>query len=226
VSTTTTTTTAAGGGGRHRAWTPDGQTVERAELLLRRAGVRLDPDVSWDRVVAMLARVLARHDPFASEHGRLLVAALQPRNRKERKAGPRAPAEHAIRYLLGHGEPPWPRAVAAALERHTERQQARARQLVRLAPVAARDGPTAARMVAGHWREYGRPPSPTTLGRMVGWNAHDTWATVHLLVEEGWLGLYRGQLRPGPRARQPAPTGAGVAEGGRRVEDVSLPGGR
>jgi hypothetical protein len=186
---------------------PDGQSIHRAEVMLRRAHLDHEPDVDVERMVAMLARLLDRHDPFASEHGRLLVAALHPRTRKERRAGPRPPPEHAVRYLLGHGEPPWPRAVQAALERHQERQQARARQLVRLDPTAARDGSAAARLVADHWREHGRQPPPAQLGKALGWRSYDVWALVHLLVDAGWLALHHGKLQPGPRARQRAPAG-------------------
>jgi hypothetical protein len=205
---TATTTATATATGRQRKG-PEARSLRRSEVLLRRAHLQLQPEVPWERMVAMLAKVLDRHDPFASEHGRLLVAALQVRSRKERRAGPRPAAEHAVRYLLARGEPPWPRAVTAATERHQERQHARGRQLVRLAPTAVRDGPAAARVVAGHWRECGRPPTPTQLGKALGWPSHDVWAVVHLLVDVGWLDLYRGQLRPGSRARQPAGTGTG-----------------
>jgi hypothetical protein len=53
------------------------------------------------------------------------------------------------------------------------------------------------------WRERGRPPSPTQLGRVLGWPSHDVWAVIHLLVEAGWLALHGGELQPGPLARQP-----------------------
>jgi hypothetical protein len=197
--------TATGTTTGNRKKPPDGRTLQRAEVLLRRAHLDHEPDVGWERMVAMLARVLDRHDPFTSEHGGLLVAALRVRTRKERRAGPRPPAEHAVRHLLGHGEPPWPRAVTAAQERQQQHDQARARQLVRLAPTATRDGPTAARLVADHWREHGRPPGPVELGKALGWPSHDRWAVIHLLVEAGWLALHHRQLQPGPRARQPAP---------------------
>jgi hypothetical protein len=186
----------------------------RAETLLRRANLPTLPGVAEERQVAMLARVLGCYDPFGSGHGRLLAAALRPRNRKERDAGPRPAAEYAVRQLLARGEPPWPRAVQAAErveQRRREHRQARCRQLVELAPTADRDGQAAAQLVADHWREHDRPPSPAELGEALGWPTPGVWALVHLLIEAGWLAGHRGRLRPGPRARaaQPVLSGRG-----------------
>jgi hypothetical protein len=197
-----TTATGAGAGTKRQ---PDGRTLHRAEGLLRRGQLHPEPNVDADRIAVMLARVLDRHDPLQSEHGRLLVAALSPRSKRERRAGPRPPAEAAGRRLLAQGQAPWPKAVAAAAERHEAYRQARGRRADRLAPVAARDGPRAAQLVIDFWRERGQPPSPTRLGYGLGWNAHETWALVHQLVNLGWLAVHRGQLHPGPCARRPAP---------------------
>jgi hypothetical protein len=202
----TTTGTTATGTGRHRKPPPpDERTVHRAEVLLRRAQLQPDPDVDTERMVAMLARVLARHDPFTSEHGRLVVAALRARSKRERRAGPRPAAEHAVRYLLGAGEAPWPKAVAGAVAQQRAHDRARSRRAVRLAPLAVRDGPEAARTVAGWWRDYNRPPTPNQLGKQLGWDAHTTWAVIHQLVDLGWLALHDRQLQPGPRARGQTP---------------------
>jgi hypothetical protein len=159
-------------------------------------------------MVLMLARVLARHDPFASEHGRLVVAALRARSKREQRAGRRPPAEHAVRSLLGHGDAPWPKAVAGAVEAQRAHDQGRSRRAVRLAPTAVRCGPEAARTVAAHWRDHHRPPTPNQLGKTLGWDAHDTWTLVHQLVDLGWLALHQRQLHPGPRARGMAPAPA------------------
>jgi hypothetical protein len=187
---------------------------QRAEILLRRAHLPCHPEVGWEWQVAMLAKVLHHHDPFASDHGRFLAAALQARTRKERRAGPRPAAEHAVRYLVTRGEPPWPRAVAAAVERQQAHEQARARQQARLTPTADRDGPAAAQAVVDHWRDHDRQPSPYQLGRVLGWPSHDVWALIHLLVEAGWLDLHRGTLRPGHRARHQPATLPAAASGG------------
>jgi hypothetical protein len=189
---------------RRRKRPPDGRSVQRAELLLRRARLQLHPDVPHDQAVAMLAQVLDRHDPFASEHGRLLVAAFRGRTRKERRAGPRPAAEQAVRDLLACGQAPTPAAVAAAVDQYQRHERGLVRKVARLAPTADRDGPSAAQAVVDHWREHGRRPSPAQLGRQLGWPSHDVWAVIHLLVEAGWLALHHGDLRPGPRARQPA----------------------
>ena len=205
----TADTTTAPATSRHRKRAPDGRTLRRAEVLLRRSQLQLEPEVPFEQAVAMLARVLQRNDPFASDHGRLLVAALRARSRKERRAGPRPPPEAAVRRLLAQGQAPWPAAVAAAVDRHQAYQQARGRRLVRLAPTAVRDGPRAARYVADHWRALNRAPTPNHLGKALGWDAHSTWTVIHLLVDLGWLAVDDRQLQPGPRARGQTPAPAG-----------------
>jgi hypothetical protein len=192
-------------GNRHRKPPPDERTLRRAEVLLRRSQLRHDPQVDTDRIVAMLAKVLSRHPAETSEHGRLLVAALRARSKRERRAGRRPPPEHAVRYLLAHGEAPWPKAVAGAVEQQRAHDRARSRRAVRLAPVAVRDGAEAARTVAGWWRDHNRPPTPNQLGKTLGWDAHETWAVIHQLVDLGWLALHNRQLQPGPRARGQTP---------------------
>jgi hypothetical protein len=194
-------------GTRHRKPPPpDSRTIHRAEVLLRRSQLQPEAGVDSQQMAAMLARVLARHDVFASEHGRLLVAALRLRTRKERRAGPRPPAEQAVRHLLRHGQPPWPKAVAGAVERQHAHDQTRGRRAVRLAPLAVRDGPAAAREVTRCWRDHGRALTPAQLGRLLGWRARDVWALISLLVADGWLALHQRQLVPGPRARGQTPT--------------------
>jgi hypothetical protein len=182
---------------------PNRHSLQRAEILLHRGHLRLAPDVPAGEVLAVLARVLDRHDPFTTSHGRLIADALRVRTRKERRAGPRSAPEAAVRRLLARGQAPWPRAVTAAADRHQARELARQRQAARLAPVADRDGPRAAQAVIDHWRDHARRPSPAQLGKLLGWPSHDVWAVIHLLVEAGWLRLHRGALRPGPLARQP-----------------------
>ena len=137
-----TTTATTGAARRHRTRPPAGtRSLQRAELLLRRAQLRPDPQVGWDRTVAVLAKLLDRHDPFASEHGRLLVAALSVHPHTERRAGPCHSAEQAVRQLLTHGQAPTPKAVADLLQRQQRWEQARARKAGRLTPTADRDGP-------------------------------------------------------------------------------------
>jgi hypothetical protein len=189
---------------------PSRHSLQQAEILLRRGHLRLAPDIAADQVLAVLARVLDRHDPFTTGHGRLLADALRVRTRKERRAGPRPAGEVAVRRLLTAGQAPWPRAVAAAAAQQQAHQQGRVQQAGRLAPVAERDGPQAAQAVIDHWREHGRRPSPVELSRAFGWPSHDVWALVYLLVEAGWLAIHRGELRPGPRARQPELAGQGA----------------
>jgi hypothetical protein len=76
----------------------------------------------------------------------------------------------------------------------------------RLAPTADRDAAAAVQFVIDWWRTHDRPPPPTRLGKHLGWDSHDTWALVWLLVDDGWLTIERRGLRPGPKARGPAAT--------------------
>jgi hypothetical protein len=200
--------------------------LARAAVLVDRAGLDLRPGVTTTQAVALVARVLHYCDPLASVHGRLLVAALHGRPRTERTARPRrpsrSPAEHAVRRLLASGQAPTPAAVAAVVERAAQRDRTRAALVARLTPIATRDGPVAARLVADHWREHGRQFPPAQLGKQLGWRSYDVWAVIHLLVEAGWLAIHHGKLQPGPRARQSHRRRRRRAR--RQREDVLLPG--
>lgn len=178
-------------------------TRQRAELLLARADLELAGGVDHDQAVAVLARTLARHDPFTTEHGQLLVAALRARSPTEKQAGPRPPEEKAVRALVRIGESPTPAAVATRLEhaqRHARTQAARG---PRLDALAERDAAAAVEVVVAWWRRNGRPLPPVTLGRRLGW-AGDTWPVIRRLEVAGWLAVEGGGVRPGARGPYPA----------------------
>jgi hypothetical protein len=179
-------------------------SLKRAELLLARARLELAAGVDHDQAAAMLARVLGSYSPFATEHGRLLVAALRARSRAEQQTGPRPVEERAVRELLRRGEPPWPTAVAAWLDQQQQRARALAAKAARLRPVAERDATAAVAAVVDAWKAAGRAPSPATVGHQLGWPLDDTWAILRLLITDGWLALEHRRLVPGPKARSPA----------------------
>ena len=74
----------------------------------------------------------------------------------------------------------------------------RAATAQRLRPIADRDGPHAAELVAEHWRRHDCAPSPVRLARLLGWRTRDAWPICALLVEAGWLEVSGGTLRPTP----------------------------
>jgi len=195
---------------KHKKWKgPDARTVKRAGLLLGRAHLQLQPGVPQEQPVAMLARVLDRHDPSTSEHGRLLIAALRAPSLTERRAGPRSRAEQVVRALLAAGQAPTPQAVAAELGRARQAAVLAARawqaRLARVAPLVERDGPCVVKIVAGHWRRQGASPTIWDVARALRWPRADTRAILVGMVEAGWVTADRPDfcsLRPGPRARQ------------------------
>jgi hypothetical protein len=177
--------------------------LQRAELLLARADLELAAGVDHDQVVAALARVLRRYDPFRSDHGRLLVAACQARSPADRQAGPRPAEQKAVRGLLRVGESPTPAAVATRVEQTQRRARTQAARGPRLDALAERDAAAAVEIVIGWWRRNGRPLPPVTLGRRFGW-AGDTWPVIRRLEIAGWLAVTDGGVRPGPRGPYPA----------------------
>jgi hypothetical protein len=186
------------------------RNLRRARQLLGRAQLELRPGVDEAQAAALLARVLHRHDPFASEHGRLLLAALRARPPAEKLAGPRPPVERIIRRLLANEQAPTPKAVTAELERAEAHARARAAHVARVAPIVQRDGGCAAEVIAGHWRRRGTGPTVPEVARALNWPWRDTRAIVAGMVEAGWLTTGEGarSLRPGPRATEAAIAGS------------------
>jgi hypothetical protein len=186
---------------------PADRNLHQARLLLGRAQLELRPGVDEAQAAAMLARVLHRHDPFASDHGRLLVAALRARSPAEKLSGPRPPVERIIRRLLAGGQTPTPKAVTTELDRAEVHARTRAAHVARVAPIVERDGACAAEVVAGHWRRRGTGPTVPEVARALNWPWRDTKAIIAGLVEAGWVTVGRPtyrSLQPGPRARQAA----------------------
>jgi hypothetical protein len=182
------------------------RNLHRARHLLARAQLELRPGVDEGQAASMLARVLHRHDPVASEHGRLLVAALRARPPAEKLTGPRPPVERIIRRLLANGKTPTPKAVAAELAHVEVHARAHAAHVARVAPIVERDGACAAEVAAGHWRRRGIGPTVPEVARALNWPWRDTRWVVAGMVEAGWLTTGEGtrSLRPGPRAREAA----------------------
>jgi hypothetical protein len=168
---------------------PDAARLELAAMLIGRAA--LPGDVDLDQAVAALARVLAAHPP-GSPHGGLLGAALRPRSPAEKQAGPRPPAEVAVRALLRCGQTPTPRAVAAEAERRHARavsRAARREQIAeRLRPLVDQATPAIAELTALHQERTELPPTCRWLApRLAARFAvplKDGWRLIHLIHEE------------------------------------------
>jgi hypothetical protein len=109
-----------------------------AELLLRRSGLTLVDGVDPDQLVGMLAKVLYQHHPSNTDHGRLLLIALIPRE------GPRSPAEVAVQKLVARGQAPTPVAVAGQVRTTEAAALAAAARKARLRPQVDQAGPAAA----------------------------------------------------------------------------------
>ena len=168
---------------------PDADRLQLARLMVTRA--RLAADVDRDQAAAALARAFAAYPP-GSPHGGLLGAALQPRSPAEKQAGPRPPAEVAVRALLTRGQVPTPKAVAAEAERRHARAVSRsirhAEAAERLRPWLAEAVPVVAALVAEHQARHGYAApccwlAPRVAGQL-GIPTRDGWALVHLLQRE------------------------------------------
>jgi hypothetical protein len=152
---------------------------------------RLAGDVDLDQAAAALGRILAAYPP-GTPHGALLGQALRPRSPAEKQAGPRPPAEVAVRALLSHGQTPTPKAVAAEAERRHARAVSRSvrreRDMERLRPLAEEAAPVIAELAAEHERRYGHLPAcqwlaPRVAGRL-GIRCGDAWSLIHLFHQE------------------------------------------
>jgi hypothetical protein len=165
-----------------------------AEVLLDRAELDLDPGVDHDQVLAILARLLHRYRPPHDPHGCLMLDALIPR------LGHRPPDQVAVRRLLAAGQGPTPAAVAGVARQATEADQAWAAKVARLRPLVDQEGPRAADAVVDLWQQRRKAPSPTLLGRRLGWRPRDALMLTWLLVEAGWLIDTDHRLTPGPKA--------------------------
>jgi hypothetical protein len=176
---------------------PGSRTLEAAAQLLRRGRLGPRRGVTGDQMALALARVLDTTPP-ASDHGRLLNAALTPRTREAKALGPRPAAEKALRALLRLGQTPTTAAVASALDGLQRQQTAAAARTARADARVQADGPRAAQVVADHWQGHGCGPTWRQLCRLMGWPEQDAAATVRALAVAGLveIGTTSRSLRP------------------------------
>jgi hypothetical protein len=152
-------------------------------------------------MVDVLAKVLTRTSP-RSPHGRLLAAALQPRERRLEH-----PDHAAVLRLIGRGELPTPGAVVGEVANLERCRQAAAKMAARVATAVRADGPRAARLVAERWASTGTGPTWGELTAAAGWQlrparrSQERAAIIRGLARAGWLieGRKPRSLRPGPR---------------------------
>lgn len=189
---------ATGGTGSGDVSAPARQMAQR--LLGRDPGWR---PVTWAgrRAYAALADVLTVTAP-TSQHGRLVLAALDPQRASDDS---RPPEEEAVRALLAHGQAPTPEAVAIEAADIT-RVAGATRDQVR------DEGRKAAELVAGWWRATNAGPTWAELAIAMGWPGRSAADRhIRMLEKARWLttGLAPRSLRPGPFAGGPAPVARG-----------------
>jgi hypothetical protein len=177
---------------------PTGRILELAARLLRRGRLGPRPGVDPDQMTLALARTLETTPP-ASDHGRLLAAALTPRTREAKALGPRPPAEKALRALLRLGQTPTAAAVASVLDGLQRQQTAAAARAARAAARVQADGHRAAQAAADHWQTHGCGPTWRGLARQMGWPEQDAAATVRALAAAGLV-----EIGTTPRSLRPA----------------------
>ncbi len=170
--------------------------IALAGKAIKHARLRKTPGVDGETRIMNLAKVLMATHP-RSEHGQLLVRALQP------GTGYRSPEEIAVRFLVRQGMTPtipavagYVRALAAREAKDTERTSAASQ-------IAGSDGLRAAQFVADRIRDTGEAPTWLDLAINLGWPRNNiVYAKVIKQLErDGWIttGREPRSLRPGSR---------------------------
>jgi hypothetical protein len=171
----------------------DARVAAVSRLLDRAIAGGLKLRVDREQAHQALLQTFNLH-PIGSKTARLVGEALGGRIPDQ----DRPPEQRACRKLVASGQVPHPRAIEATIAH----ELAGGPRRERLAQIAERDGPAAARAVAGSWRRYRCSLSPLLLARQLGWRPNDAYGICHHLIAQGWLALdHRKRLQLGSRAR-------------------------
>lgn len=170
--------------------------LELASKAIRHARLRKTPGVDKQARIMNLAKVLMA-TRARSEHGQLLIRALQP------GTGYRSPEEIAVRFLVRQGMAPTIPAVTGYVRALADREAKDTERTSTASRIAESDGFRAAQYIADRIRDTGEAPTWLDLAINLGWPRNNAVyaKVVRQLERDGWIttGREARSLRPGSR---------------------------